>query len=104
MHRMIHGNVNSNGDIKTGYDFSVNHLATGIYQIVFKVEFPTVPTVLATQNFPAWDKFESNGGDTRDNAVVIAVSESKAKIKTGGGSGVADDRNFSFLAICEIPT
>ena len=109
MHKMIHGNVNSDGTKKTGYDFEVQKVNTGIYSITFRVPFPTVPTLLVTQNFPAqnypgWDGFNENGGNTKDNAVVIAVSEERAKIKTGDHNGNADDRNFSFLAICEIPT
>ena len=101
---MIYGNVNSDGSRETGYDFVVQRLQKGIYQITFSVPFPTVPTLLVTQNYHAWDDFDYNGGDARDNAVVIAVSESQAKIKTGDGNGVAADRNFSFLAICAKPT
>lgn len=104
MNKMIHGNVNSNGTKQTGYDFQVQRLGKGIYEITFSVPFPTVPTLLVTQNYRSWDDFTYGGGSTLDNAVVIAVSEEKAKIKTGGDKGAAGDRNFSFLAICEIPT
>lgn len=104
MNKMIHGNVNSNGTKKTGYDFKVNKVAAGKYIIDFSIPFPDVPTLIVTQVYPDWDKPESEGGDTRDNAIVVAVTESQAKIKTGECYGKAADRNFSFLAICEIPT
>lgn len=105
MNKMIYGNVNGDGSVKTGYDFKVVRLAKGTYEIDFSITFPSMPTVLVTQNYPGWDdNFGGKVGNTKDNAVVVTVSENKVKIRTGKSDGSADDRNFSFLAICEIQT
>ncbi len=56
-------------------------------------------TVVLTQNFPDWTSFDSTGGNTKDNAVLIAVSKERFKYKTGKSDGSASNRDCGFIAI-----
>jgi len=101
MIKIIYGNVNADGSIKSGEGFDVVHDKTGQYTIVFGAHFTSVPAVVTLQNYPGWDDFHSDGGCTFDNTVLIAVNVEKCKVKTGDaeGKGNACDRNFTFIAI-----
>jgi len=108
MSKIIYGSVNSNATIESGIGFKVERSdGDGIYKITFDNPFTKRPTVVATQCFSntdssdSWDNISSNGGDTRDNVVVIAVKEDSCKLKTGDSSGTACDRKFGFIAIGE---
>lgn len=96
----IFGNVNADGTIESNADgFSVEKAGTGLYLIKFDQPFGQIPSVSLTQNFPSWNDFNAGGGSTLDNCVIVAVSQQQLKVKTGGDSGDADDRNFSFIVI-----
>ncbi len=96
----IRGSVKSNGQILSGKnDFKVVHDEKGLYTVVFNQEFPTRPTVVATQHYPDKDDFDHDGGSTKDNAVVIAVSKDRFKLKTGDQNGKVSDRAFEFIAV-----
>lgn len=102
--KTIYGNVNADGSIHSGSgDFQVIPEGTnGVYTLIFKQSFSSIPTVILTQkysNSPSnWTDFPSDGGDTRDNAVLIAVNQDKAKLKTGDSTGGGTDRDFGFMA------
>lgn len=101
---ILSGAVNKDGTILSKRSdgtpgFKVTHLGTGLYLVAFDLPFTSMPAVVATQNYPGWDDFTSNGGSTRDNAVVVALNETEVKIKTGDGNGSASDRNFCFIAM-----
>ncbi len=104
-HKHAHGRINANGTIEgvsCGIQTVVNHPGSGLYTVVFTTDyFPNTPTVALTQNFPKWNDFSSDGGDTRDNAVIVAVSKGKVKIKTGDGNGRGTNRNFCIIALGE---
>jgi hypothetical protein len=93
--RMIRGVINANGTIAQGTGFTVSKVGTGLYDISFSNGFPGLPSVVATQ----WYFGNGTGGDTRDNAVVVSVSNSSTRIKTGGGDGAASDRVFGFIVM-----
>jgi hypothetical protein len=107
MSKIIYGSVNLDGTIESGIGFEVQKSDVGIYQITFDNPFTKRPTVVATQCFSnadssdSWDDISANGGDTRDNVVVIAVKEDSCKLKTGNSGGIACDRKFGFIAIGE---
>lgn len=97
--KIIRGSVSDNGSIKCGPDFRVVNEETGIYDVLFNFNFLERPTVVVTQNFPSGDPFDSDGGDTRDNAIVIAVRQDRFKVKMGNSSGSASNRSFEFIAV-----
>lgn len=96
---MIFGNINSNGTVSQGKGFRVVREEKGVFNVLFDAPFPGVPTVVLTQNYPGWSDFTSDGGDTRDNAVLIAVGADRFKYKTGDSTGSATDRNCGFIAV-----
>jgi hypothetical protein len=93
--RVIRGTVNSNGGINSGSGYSVSKVGTGLYDINFSTAFNTTPAVVITQIFEGNNQ---QGGDTRDNAVVVLTTTTKTRIKTGGSDGSVSDRSFCFVA------
>ncbi len=93
----------TNPKINSGSDFTVVREDTGVYLIDFKDNlFSRTPALCVTQQFTHndhWNDFGNAGGDTRDNAIIIALDKRHAKLKTGDADGKAQDRNFSFIAI-----
>lgn len=99
------GNIRSDGTIAFGSgNFTVTKPSTGVYDIAFKSAFTSLPTVVVTQVYPNQDTknamgdITSAGGSTLDNAVIVGILKGQCRIQIGGGSGVAADRYFSFLA------
>jgi hypothetical protein len=107
MPRIIYGCVERGGAIHSGTGFSVEHPGSGLYEITFAPAFDYPPAVVATQQYAyrdghyRWDDFQNHGGSTKDNVVIIALNESKVRLKTGDGDGIAASRNFTFIAIGE---
>jgi len=108
MAQMAWGDVTAYGTteptIESGSGFSVERQAKGIYQIEFSPGFNKMPALTATQQYSGnnnWHNTSSQGGDTRDNVTIISISTIHARVKTGDNNGVAQDRNFSFIAIGE---
>ena len=104
MVRIIYGCVTRGGRKHSGEGFTVKRSPPGIYDITFDVPFTSPPAVVATQQYAlrkpdTWDDFENKGGSTKDNVVVIALDETRARLKTGDGDGIEANRNFSFIAI-----
>ena len=97
--RWIRGCVNGDGTIESGSGFTVLRTPPGRYEIRYASPFGGHPAVVVTQNYPGWNDFNVEGGDSRDNTVLIASDANRFKIKTGDGNGNAQDRNFSFIAI-----
>jgi cytoskeletal protein CcmA (bactofilin family) len=104
--RMLRGIVNSDGTkFGGGEGFTVKSVAAnrGLYDITFTPGFPSIPAASATQifgqaytlNAPA----TSEGGDTRDNAVIAHLSADRMRVKTGGSNGGESNRVFSFIVI-----
>lgn len=104
--RHIYGCINADGSIESGsQDFSVVPEGNGEYTIVFSAPFMQMPAVTTTQCYAGqnegWNNFTSNGGDTRDNSVLIAVAPDRFKMHTGGGDGNTTARNWTFVAVGE---
>ncbi len=97
--RIIRGTVNANGTSSAGAGYTITKKAgsVGVYDINFNAAFGSPPSVVVTQIYPGNDIDTS--GDTRDNAVVVSISNNKARIKTGDSTGTAADRQFTFIAI-----
>ncbi|NTJ42042.1 hypothetical protein G6L28_05420 [Agrobacterium larrymoorei] len=89
--RTIAGIVNADGTIRAGDEFSVSRTSEGHYVVSFRPAFDQLHGVSATQVFP-------NDGNTRDNVVIIRLSESELFLKTGDGDGNAKNRDFTFVA------
>jgi hypothetical protein len=94
---VIAGFIDKTGKIlaNTG-QFSVVHVAAGVYTVIFQYEFLAVPVVVTSQVFP--NQMYSNGGDTRDNALVIGVDQKAVRLHTGDRNGASVDREFTFIA------
>jgi hypothetical protein len=95
---MVAGRVNSNGSIAEGSGFFVRPLGQGGYLVEFDTNLENVPAVVVKQNYKSWNDFDYGGGDTRDNAVVVAIDHKGFRVLTGGSDGKGVDRNFSFIA------
>ncbi|HKR13616.1 MAG TPA: hypothetical protein VJT15_16245 [Pyrinomonadaceae bacterium] len=99
MAKTIWGCVNgSDASVHSGIGFHVDHDSTGLYTVTYKESFDTPPAVVLTQNYPNWNEFGSSGGNTKDNAVLVASDAFHFKVKTGNNDGDAKDRNFTFIA------
>lgn len=98
---LLYGNVNADGTLFSGSGgFAVNTTDTGTYVISFTNAFAGTPAMLLTQNYPEWGNFTTRAvGDSRDNAVVVALNGREAKIITGDNSGTRVNRNFGFLVV-----
>lgn len=97
--RIIWGAVNADGTIKAGSGFDSKRIAPGTYIVDWDATFPSMPSVVLTQNYRGWDDFGYEGGKTTDNAVLIASDKNAIKVGTGDGGGNRTDRNFTFIAI-----
>jgi hypothetical protein len=80
-----------------GEGYSVEDKGNGVFSVRFLKAFGAPPTVVATQIYPGTIPFQ--GGDTRDNVVVISQKRASVVIKTGGSDGNGDPREFAFIAI-----
>ncbi len=95
--RVIRGTVDASGKRIAGSGFSVGKEGNK-WKISFNPDFGSTPTVIATQQHPD-NNTSKDGGNTRDNAVVVAVNKAWAYIKTGDGGGDHSWRRFHFIAI-----
>ena len=95
--RTMWGVIGPDGKIISGTGFKVDHSNTGTYTILFEEPFHVIPAISATQIFP--NDVSSQGGDTRDNAVLVGIINDRFRVKTGGGDGRAADRHFTFVAM-----
>ena len=102
--RTIRGTVKADGSKLEGAGFSVSRPHTGTYDVTFSSAFSDRPTVVVSQQHPddnntSSGKISDRGGNTRDNATVVGVTNSMVRIKTGNGDGDASNRRFHFIAI-----
>lgn len=100
--KIFYGYINRNGSIlSSGIEgvpghFHVTKVTTGTYDIHFESHFANVPVVVATQ---VWKDSGPLGGNALDNVVLIDVTPSMFRIKTGNMDGNASDRDFTFIAL-----
>lgn len=81
--------------------------AKGLYDVEFVQVFPGVPSAIVTlisdADFFSTDsqggQFVNQGQNTKQNAVIVAISSQKMRVKTGDENGVAANKNFSFIVI-----
>lgn len=102
MSRTIYGVVRSDGSEVSGPGYTILHPSNGVFVISFDQPFTGPPAVVCTH---VWDPGNpsSTGGAITDTAVVVGMNGNRVKVHTGfvqaGGSGVIQDRSFSFLAV-----
>lgn len=101
--RMLRGIVNSNGTVFAGSGFSVSRAGVGLFDITFNTAFPSIPGASATQIYgranSGTETATHTGGSTLDNVVIAHLSANMMRVKTGGDTGAAADRVFSFIVI-----
>jgi hypothetical protein len=105
--RIISGSVYWDGNDQgrgTADGYSVAKIDTGLYDIKFKQPFSDLPGASVTQVYtPGADPFNENnnstGGAPLDNAVIVAVSKTRLRLKTGTSNQKVEDRAFSFVVI-----
>lgn len=108
----IYGNLGFNTDgnlyaISGSGDFRPSFDGVGIYTVEFDVPFDNTPTVTITQIWNGsldttnkLDDFTYDGGDVRDNAVMIAVDEKHCRFCVGSGNnGAKQNRMVGFIAV-----
>ena len=76
---------------------SVTRREFGVCEVEFSTPFTSIPAVTATQRFNVGGT-PPKPGDTRDNAVVVEITEKSCVIVTGNSDGRSDNRDFSFVA------
>ncbi|MBO6790597.1 MAG: hypothetical protein JJ894_08680 [Dinoroseobacter sp.] len=76
---------------------TVTRTHNGVCEVEFSTPFTSIPAVVATQRFNLGSE-PTNPGDTRDNAVVVEITEKSCIIQTGDSLGARADRDFSFVA------
>ncbi|QJX74694.1 hypothetical protein [Priestia megaterium] len=100
--RTIYGYIKENGTIASSggnmEHFHVTKVSTGVYDVHFEPHFQNTPAVVATQ---LWEKSGPLGGSALDNVVLVSLSNSVARFKTGDGAGDSKDRQFTFIAMGE---
>jgi hypothetical protein len=107
---IIYGNLGFDDDgnlyaISGSGDFAPTFNNTGLYTVQFNNSFTNIPTVTLTQLFMGdsnsnnLNEFTSNGGDTRDNAVMIAVDEKHFRFGVGSSNGSKQNRTVGFIAV-----
>lgn len=95
---IIYGTVSKTGKKLGGSGYSVSHTEnTGIYFITFAQPFNKLPGASTTQIYP--NDPNDDGGNTRDNAVIIYLSTEQLKLKTGSDTGEPSDRDFTFIVV-----
>jgi hypothetical protein len=99
---IIWGCINADGSIYNGTNFTPVPGPKGTYDIVYSTPFKSTPAVVTLQNYKGWNDFSSDGGNTKDNTVLVASDRQKCKIITGDNDGKKENRNFTFLAIGEV--
>jgi hypothetical protein len=62
-------------------------ISTELFEDLFDEEFHEVPAVSVTQIYRWPIDNNPNGGDTRDNAVFIAIGADRVRLKTGTPAG-----------------
>ena len=93
----IWGNVKADGTILSGTGYRVEKIEKGLYTVIFDDGFNAMPGVSVTEVWPG--DITSHGGNTKDNAVLVAVEPDRFRVKLGELDGNAADRAFSFVAI-----
>jgi Na+-transporting NADH:ubiquinone oxidoreductase subunit NqrA len=99
MPRILWGNVNPEGQRSAGSsgEITTTRDERGLYTAFFQKPFVNPPAVAVTQIFP--NKADDKGGDTKDNAVLVAITSQLFKVKTGDKAGVPDNRWWSFIVV-----
>jgi hypothetical protein len=93
----VWGTVYSSGAVESGTGFRVDHDQTGIYTIWYDALFPATPAVVTTQIYP--NQTDSNGGDGRDNTVVVYTNKASFRVITADNEGKKQNRDFAFIAM-----
>jgi hypothetical protein len=92
--RIVSGVVDGTGTAQAAVGFTVTKVETGLYDITFAPPFAAIPAASVTQ---IWTGSEPS--DTRDNAILVSLEQTKMRVKTGNNTGAPTDRSFSFIAI-----
>jgi hypothetical protein len=96
--RFVTGFIAKDGSKLSSHgDYTIVPSGNGIYNVVFHPPFAVLPVVVATQVFP--NEVSSSGGSTRDNAVVVGVTERQFRVKVGDGEGRGTNRDWTFIAV-----
>lgn len=94
--RTVWGTVTSAGGIGSGTGFKVTNDKNGTYSVLFDTPFSVGPSVVVTQVYSAEN---NDGGDTRDNAVIVYIENARFKVVTGQDDGSKVNRSFAFIAV-----
>jgi hypothetical protein len=97
--RTIRGVVNADGNRVHGKGFSCSKQGR-LYKVKFEPAFSDEPTFVCTQQGPdSNDDGRTDGGNTKDNALIVSCSREYALVKTGDNDGDHSWRRFHFIAM-----
>ena len=96
--RIIRGTITAAGGIADGSGFSVAQQSNYLTKITFTTAFSSTPTVVVTQQYPD-NNSSTEGGDTRDNAIIVRVHDNCVYVKCGKNDGDGQYRRFHFIAV-----
>ncbi|HEV2705515.1 MAG TPA: hypothetical protein VGV59_06295 [Pyrinomonadaceae bacterium] len=96
--RIMGGYVESNGlSLSSAMGYTSWRKSRGLYQIDFHQAFAGQPFACATQVYDG--NINSDGGNTKDNAVIVGLNANGMRVKTGDSDGSAADRKFTFIVM-----
>jgi hypothetical protein len=101
---VIYGNIGFSGD-----NITILNGSTGLYFVQFAQAFLQPPAVILTQIYhgsseldaaedPKWST-APQWGNTRDNGVLVGISNKEFKLITGDEFGNLQNRMFGFMAV-----
>lgn len=96
--RVVRGTVNGDGNVADGAGFSLARESNWLTKIIFNTAFAATPTIVATQQYPD-NNNSSDGGNTKDNAIIVKVDRWAAWVKCGNNDGSGSWRRFHFIAM-----
>ena len=96
--RIVRGTVTASNTVADGSGFSLAREPNWLTKIIFNSAFASPPSIVVTQQHP--DNNTSNdGGNTKDNAIVVRVDRYAAWVKCGDNDGDGSWRRFHFIAV-----
>ena len=96
--RVVRGPASAGGTVAHGAGFSLARESNWLTKIIFNTAFAATPTIVATQQYPD-NNNSSDGGNTKDNAIIVKVDRWAAWVKCGNNDGSGSWRRFHFIAM-----
>lgn len=108
--RIVRGTVRKNSQIAAGASFAVERVEAGLYDVRFPdfAGLPSASVTIVQNEALAFDTSSgeqpspdlgNKGRNTKENAVIVALTAGRMRIRTGNADGNPEDKNFTFIVI-----